>query len=901
MTHTAFPLLLCPDCNGTGKKNGERCAACNGAPVYGWHEGNVIVFSAPLDPPSLTLAVFRSIIRGFVNGCCVFYGIAGFLLFAAAMGGFIPRTSAIATVFWVSVLIDCFAYRRMVRESEEYVEITLPRYGEQTIAASRPNDWSSAHATPKKEQVNVARTCTPEALRAIRRAVRIAERLQNANVSPVHLFASLLSDKSVGIIFGRLGIASSQVTDKLKHFLSLETRGNAPSVTPALHGIFFSAYATAVLSRRRRTDVTELLSALASDGGVCEQILFDLEAGGDRIQNVIAWIALHRQLRRTYSSFRKKARLKPGGDVDRAMTAVATPLLDRVSRDMTRLARNGYLAPCVGREREVEEVLRIIESGRQNVLLIGNPGVGKTAIVEGIAQRMVEEDVPDILFDKRLVSLSIPTLLSGAAKTGELEERLQRMLYEIIRAGNVILFIDNIHELIGVTTTGGSAFDLSQVLTSLLEKHAFLAIGATSPAEHKRYLEKAGAFSVVFQPVRIEEMDVAGTILVLESKAGGMEYKNNVYFSYDAIEKTATLSRTYIQDRYLPDKALKVLEEAAVYVRKKEGKNAIVTGEHIAELISEKTKIPVTKVGAGEKEKLLHLEEEMHKRIIGQDEAVSVVASSLRRARAGMRDVKRPIANFLFLGPTGVGKTELAKTLAEVYFGDEKNMIRLDMSEYQEKTSLGRLLGTTGGEGGYLASAVRKNPFALVLLDEIEKAHPDILNVFLQVMDDGRMTDAEGTTIDFTNTIIIATSNAGAQFIQDAVQKGTDLAALKEQLVRGELRQNFRPEFLNRFDAIVLFRPLSFEEIKTITALMIKKVGARLEEKGITFSATPSAIEELAHTGFDPIFGARPLRRAVQEKVDDAIASVLLKGEAKHGDRLFLEKGGAIRVEKQSE
>ncbi|MDO8581765.1 MAG: ATP-dependent Clp protease ATP-binding subunit, partial [bacterium] len=579
--------------------------------------------------------------------------------------------------------------------------------------------------------------------------------------------------------------------------------------------------------------------------------------------------------------------------------AVATPFLDRVSHDLTRLASNAYLAPCVGREREIEEILRIFESGRQNVLLVGNPGTGKTSIVEGIAQRMVEEDVPEVLFDKRLVSLSVSNLLSGAAASGELEGRLQELMYEIVRAGNVVLFIDGIHELVGASTTGGGGFDLSQVLTSVLEKHAFIAIGATSPQEYKRYLEKVGAFSVVFQTVRIEEMDVANTIFVLESKAGGMEYKNGVYFSYDAIEKVATLSHTYIQDRYLPDKALKILEEVAVYTRKKKGKNSIVAGEDVAELISQKTKIPITKVGAGEKEKLLHLEEEMHKRIIGQEEAVKVVASALRRARTGLRDVKRPIANFLFLGPTGVGKTELAKTLAEVYFGNEENMIRLDMSEYQEKSSLDRLIGTSGGEGGYLAEAVRKNPFSLVLLDEIEKAHPDLLNIFLQVMDDGRMTSADGRTIDFTNTIIIATSNAGAQFIQDAVRQGTDLHVLKEQLMREQLRQNFRPEFLNRFDAIVLFRPLNFEEILTITKLMIKKVVKRLDEKGIVFDVTPDAIEELAKTGFDPLFGARPLRRAVQEKVDDALANVLLQENVGRGDTLILEKGGAMRVEKR--
>lgn len=869
--------------------------------MLSWHEGKVLTFGDPLDHAHLTLAAFRTIVRAIVHGMLVLYGIAGIVALGGGIIGFFRETDTLALIFWSSILTDCFIYRRIVRDSEGYLDIPRLRFGQTRVGgAPLPHDWSSAAATPRENLFDIARALTPEARRAIVRAVRLAERLQHAEVLPLHLFASLLTDRSVGIIFGRLGVASSQLTNKLKHFFALQERGTRSTVQSALFRVFFAAYAEAIRTKRSRIDVTELLAVLAHDGSSIEQMLFDLDAGGEKMEHVIAWIALKEQLRRRYRTFRKKARLKPGGDVDRAMTAVATPLLDRVSHDLTRLARNGYLAPCVGRDHEIEEILRVIESGRQNVLLIGNPGTGKTSILEGLAQRMVEEDVPEVLFDKRLISLSIPTLLSGATATGELEERLQTLLHEIMRAGNVVLFLDNIHELVGVSTTGGEAFDLSNVLMSLLEKHAFLAVAATTPNDYKRYLEKNGAFGVVFQSVRVEEMDVQNTILVLESKAGGMEYKNEVYFSYDAIEKTATLSRTYIPDRFLPDKALKILEEVAVYTRKKKGKHAIITGEDVAEIISEKTKIPVTKVGAGEKEKLLHLEEEMGKRVIGQVEAVKVVASALRRARAGMRDVKRPIANFLFLGPTGVGKTELAKTLAHVYFGDEQNMTRLDMSEYQEKTSLDRLLGTTGGEGGYLAEAVRHNPFALVLLDEIEKAHPDILNVFLQVMDDGRMTDGQGRTIDFTNAIIIATSNAAAQFIQDAVAKGENLDILKEQLMREQLRQNFRPEFLNRFDAIVLFRPLTFDEIKTITRLMVVKVGKRLEDKGILFDVAEEAIVELATKGFDPIFGARPLRRAVQEKVDDAIASALLKGEVGRGDTLVLEQGGTMRVQKGS-
>jgi ATP-dependent Clp protease ATP-binding subunit ClpC len=450
--------------------------------------------------------------------------------------------------------------------------------------------------------------------------------------------------------------------------------------------------------------------------------------------------------------------------------------------------------------------------------------------------------------------------------------------------------------LSGITAGGESSLDLSEVFAQILSRHQFYCLGTTNTVDYSKAIE-GRSLNASFQVIRIDELELNDAICVLEARSGPIEYQNQVYFSYDSIEKAAILSSRYIHDRYLPEKAIEIMEQAAIRVRQERGDKKIINAEDIAAVISEKTKIPVTKVTEKESQKLLNLEDKIHERMIEQDEAVKIVSSSLRRARAELRDGKRPIASLLFLGPTGVGKTELAKTVAEVYFNNEDNMIRLDMSEYQESQSINRLLGS-GTTPGLLTEPVRKNPFALVLFDEVEKSHPDILNVFLQMMDDGRVTDSQGRVIDFTNTIIIMTSNAGAQFIQDGINNGTDLEEIKNKLINEELRQYFRPEFLNRFDGVVVFKPLTMMAVIKIARLMINKIVKKLEERGISFEASDEAIAELAELGFDPKFGARPLRRTIQEKVDDILANYLLQGQIDRRDKVILEPGGKLRIEK---
>jgi ATP-dependent Clp protease ATP-binding subunit ClpC len=626
-----------------------------------------------------------------------------------------------------------------------------------------------------------------------------------------------------------------------------------------------------------------------------EELFIDLSLNYQKMKNAVEWIRIQETLREGLHRFRYLSRYKPRTSMDRAMTATATPMLNEFSEDLTVKAGHGALFPCIGREKEFERIFRIFEGSREGVLLLGPRGVGKTAIIEGLAQRMVTEDVPDLLQDKRLVSLDLARLVAGA-DAAMAEERLLMIAGEVIRSGNIILVVENLSAVSGIASGGAGSLDLSEVLSQIISRHQFHCLATASAEDFSKFIEPR-SLGAEFQPVKVEEMEMNDAICVLEAKSGPIEYENEVFFSYDAIEKTALLSSRYIHDRYLPEKGIEILEQSAIKVRDERGKKKIVTGEDVAAVISAMTSIPVTKVTENESQKLLNMEEKIHERMVGQDEAVKIVSASLRRARAELREGKRPIASLLFLGPTGVGKTELAKTVSEVYFNSEESMLRFDMSEYQEQSSIGRLLGQ-GSNPGQLTEQVRKKPFSMVLFDEVEKAHPDILNLFLQLMDDGRLTDAQGRTIDFTNTIVIMTSNAGAQAIQDQMNAGVAVEKIKNNLINEQLREHFRPEFLNRFDGIVVFKPLSMVEVIKIARLMVKKIAKRLDEKGIEFTADDEAIAELAEMGFDPKFGARPLRRVIQERIDDVLAEQLLGGNIERRDKVILQVGGKLKVEK---
>ncbi|WP_243292356.1 ATP-dependent protease ATP-binding subunit ClpC [Bacillus sp. FJAT-47783] len=642
-----------------------------------------------------------------------------------------------------------------------------------------------------------------------------------------------------------------------------------------------------------------------------------------------------------------------------SMNNANTPTLDSLARDLTSVAREGGLDPVIGRSKEIQRVIEVLSRRtKNNPVLIGEPGVGKTAIAEGLAQQIVNNEVPEILRDKRVMTLDMGTVVAGTKYRGEFEDRLKKVMDEIRQAGNIILFIDELHTLIGAGGAEG-AIDASNILKPALARGELQCIGATTLDEYRKYIEKDAALERRFQPIQVDEPTADESIQILKGLRDRYEAHHRVSISDDAIEAAVKLSDRYISDRFLPDKAIDLIDEAGSKVRlrsfttppnlkelenqleevrkekdaavqsqefekaaslrdseqrlreqleetkkvwkEKQGQeNSEVTVEDIALVVSNWTGVPVSKLAQTETEKLLNLETILHDRVIGQDEAVVAVAKAVRRARAGLKDPKRPIGSFIFLGPTGVGKTELARALAEAMFGDEDAMIRIDMSEYMEKHSTSRLVGSPPGyvgyeEGGQLTEKVRRKPYSVVLLDEIEKAHPDVFNILLQVLEDGRLTDSKGRTVDFRNTVLIMTSNVGASELKrnkyvgfNVQDEGKDYKDMKGKVMT-ELKKAFRPEFLNRIDEIIVFHSLEQQHLKEIAMLMTDELTKRLKEQDIELELTEAAKDKLAQEGFDPEYGARPLRRAIQKNIEDRLSEELLRGTIEKGRKVILD------------
>ena len=631
--------------------------------------------------------------------------------------------------------------------------------------------------------------------------------------------------------------------------------------------------------------------------------------------------------------------------------------LDKFGRDLTQAAKNGEIDPVIGREKEIQRVIQILSRRtKNNPVLIGEPGVGKTAVAEGLALEIAKGNVPEILKDKRVVSLDLTGMVAGAKYRGDFEERIKAAIDEVKKSKNTILFIDELHTIVGAGAAEGSA-DAANILKPSLARGDFQVIGATTLNEYRKYIEKDAALERRFQPVKVGEPTPEQAVQILKGLRDSYEAHHKVKITDEAINAAVTLSSRYIADRYLPDKAIDLIDEGASKVRlasltspdnvkeledeiadyekekasaineqdferaarlrdeqkelqtklddakkkwqeQQKGNSGEVTAEDIAKIVSEWTGIPVVQLTKEESERLLNMENVLHERVIGQSEAVTAIAKAIRRGRVGLKDPKRPVGSFIFLGPTGVGKTELCKALAEAMFGDENAMLRLDMSEYMEKHTVSKLIGSPPGyvgfeEGGQLTEKVRRKPYSVVLFDEIEKAHPDVFNMLLQILEDGRLTDSQGRTVDFKNTIIIMTSNVGARLItekQSSLGFNSENENVEEsekkdikELVTGELRKVFRPEFLNRVDDIIVFNKLNKDEIKQIVVKMLKTLENRLDKMNIKISFTDNAISEIADKGFDENYGARPLRRAIQNEIEDPLSEQMLEGKVKDG------------------
>ena len=901
-------ILKCERCQGAGSGRVGNCKQCRGkGRVASWNN-ELLFWNWPVSRYQIGLRRGRVLLNSIrIMGGLVFgFSFIGLFIWSTyrldifteifQIDFWLQRSVPGKTFLWIGLCALGYVWYRIILMGKP-AEI-LPHYEKiESDPAASPNlTWLEIDKQKKVRRRDLASMFTIPAKNIIDTAFNLALAENSSAVLPKHLFLAMLDQTMVGNMFIRLGVSPQTVKARImKLAMTVVGKQVEPDLAPETEQIIFNAYCIAAKTQDSHVRESELMLAGVRAWPEVQEILYDFKIDSVKLDNVVAWVRIREKLRENYASLRKASAHRSKHGIDRAMTAVATPFLNSFSEDLTLKAQFGYLEPCVARDNILEEIFRIIEGGQQSVLLVGPPGVGKMSIIEGIAQRMVEDNVPDRLKDKRLVQISTSALLAGTTVSGA-QQRINQIMNELARARNIILVVNNIVDLISTGAEGGMS--VAETLSEHLSGGQFLTLATANPDGYHKQIASS-ELSSIFAKVEVPIMEENEVIQVLESKAGFVEYKHQVFFSYDALASCVKYALRFLHDQYVPESALNLMSESASLAHAKHATSPLVSDQDVAAVIAQKTGIPTESISEDESDKLMRLEDSMHKRLVGQSEAVTMVASALRRARAEIRSKNRPIANFLFLGPTGVGKTELAKTIADVYFGSEERMIRVDMSEYQDKTSMYRLIGQPGQQGtGLLTEAVREKPFSLVLLDELEKADPSILNLFLSVFDDGRLTDSVGRVIDFTNTIIIATSNAGTSYIQEAVQAQTPVAEIREQLLRKELKQYYRPEFLNRFDGVIVFTPLTRPEIKQVAGYMLKRVAKDLESRGVELRVEDVALEALAEVGFDPEFGARPMRRAIQNKVEDPLAELVLSGKLRRRDVLILGEGAVLRLER---
>jgi ATP-dependent Clp protease ATP-binding subunit ClpC len=914
LTPKTLAFITCSACNGSGTFGKSACPHCAGYGVGAFFDNHFLYFEHRLSTSLIRSRAIKKVVDTVINTIAYLLFLSGLVTLGWWMytsGHLItfftdPTLQSLKTInfwgqksnflllFWISLIPGLFIFYRLSRFKENQPHILPLSYSFNKSVAPTAT-WEDIKSS-KIKKINVREGSDEVMLTIYEQAYLLAKKFKHNNIEALHFFAvAIFCSRQVRELIDRLSIDEKKLTAGFEHQLvNHEKTSTHVNFGKEAKEIIIEAYVSAKLNSRRSISALDILIPSFDRDPKISELFFDLEADRTKLENGVLWLQLATQLQENNLLYRKMARFKPSSNMDRAYTALATPLLDHFSYDWTLAAKWGRVDLCLEREKEIRKIFDTVEKGQNGLILVGPRGVGKSTIVGGLAQKMVLEDVPKLFQDKRLIEVDLARLIGGL-DSAEAEERLLDVIGEVARARNIILYIKDIEKIMGISSGNEGSLDLAGVLADAISRGLIFCVASVTNENYQKYVEKTLLGSLLAK-IDVMEPDSNTAIRMVESKINQIENEYGVYFSYNSLAEVVNLTSRYLHDTYLPGKAMSVLESVAVSVARQE--NKIVDREAIATVITELTHIPVTKLTENESEKLLHLEKRIHERVVGQEEAIEMVSAALRRARVELRENKRPIANFLFLGPTGVGKTELAKAVTSVYFGKEEYMIRIDMSEYQNSDAVNKMIGSPEGVTGYLTEAVRKMPFSLILLDEIEKAHPDILNLFLQVMDDGRLTDGQGKTIDFTNSIIIATSNIGSVLIQETVREEGNLDELKEQLVNTELVKSIHPELINRFDGVIIFKPLTSDEVIAITKLLLRSVENMVTAKGYNFQISEAGIKELAQLGFHPEFGARPLRRLIQEKIEDSIATKILENALARRDTIVFNDELRISITK---
>lgn len=920
-------IIVCSECRGNKVvENGSSCPACNGLGVflrvdnrgiYYWGE-RLSGFSPFLRS---FLQLLSKLIRVFVYILVVItflYGVYfviinnpnffDFLIkdiedartetimvnffmmmyksiihFISAFSVLIEKKGTGQLMFWTAIsgMIYFYYYNKIKYVSKKEIKPESREFG----------IFYNKKIEETKDPVDISKYTSPLAKDILNKTLDLAYSLEQ-DPSSYHLAKVIAENNRTGILFKRLEIDSKKFINDINvsikdlpksDYYNRDGILNGTILSPEIERIIIRAFYETILGGFSRVEAESLFLSVVSDECLSKYFK-NINIKVEDVRNTVLWVNSWSQARVRFDRPRKIQH----SVMNKAWTARVTPELDRFSYDLTDHARAGLTGYIVDRKTELDNLMRILErTSKNNALLIGEEGSGRKTIVKKLANRMIKDQVLPTLRDKRLVVLDIGALVAGARAGGDLELRIKKMIEDMGKSGNIILFIPKIHDM--AAAGSGEGFDASKILSPILSQGLFQIIGTTDYRNYHRYIEPRSDFANSFDLVKVDELNKEKTMEILAVQAKIIEAREGIVMTYRAIKTTVELSKKYITNRILPGKAIDLLSETAVEVRRR-GSGSVLRDKDVMEVITEKTGIPLMDVNASEAEKLLNLEERMHDRVIGQHEAVKAISSAIRRVRVGMKHEDRPIGTFLFLGPTGVGKTELAKALAEAYYGDENAMIRIDMSEYQTVGSVEKLIGSSSDlsestSGGILTEAVKRKPFSLILLDELEKANSNVFNLFLQVFDDGRLTDNLGRTVDFTNTIIIATSNAGSKVIRKIVIEEKENNARILQMLEPYLLKSFAPEFLNRFTAKIVFKSLSPKDVMAIAKLQIKNLANRMDKaQGIQIEISDKALEKIAKLGYSPEYGARFLQRTIQERVENLIATSFLKGKIKRGE-----------------